>query len=142
MNKMSIIILLIVAVIAGIVATIIDANANSVINADKAKRLTDKIRKENLNLSLTEAISMMSSKIKKEAHNQKFQACCNIAKPIQEHLFRPTEKENEDIMDNVEQYFRNRGYSIRFVTDSSYSVINCYADWSDPINVCNNGRGD
>jgi hypothetical protein len=142
MDKMSIIIIFIVAVVAGILATIFDARNNTVMSANKAKRLTDKIRKENLDLSLSEAINMLSSEIKKEAHNQKFQACCNIAKPIQKNLFRPTEKENEAIMDNVERYFRNKGYHIHFVMGADYSVINCYAEWCNPINVCNNGRSD
>ena len=43
MDKMSIIIIFIVAVVAGILATIFDARANAVMSADKAKRLTDKI---------------------------------------------------------------------------------------------------
>ena len=142
MDKIPIIIILIVAVFAAILAAILDSKSNSVISADKAKMLTDKIRRDNLNLSLARAINMMSSEIKKEAHNQKFQACCNIAKPIQEHLFMPTEKENEYIMDNVERYFKNKGYSISFVTGADYYVINCYADWRKPINVCNNGKDD
>lgn len=142
MDKIAIIIILIVAVFAAILMTIFDSKVNSVMSADKAKRLTEKIRRENLNLSLTKAIDMMGSEIKKEAHNQKFQACCNIAKPIREYLFRPTEKENESIMDNVERYFKNKGYSISFVTGADYSVINCYADWLKPINVVNNERGD
>ena len=134
MDKIAVIILFIVAVFAGILATIFDSRKNSVISADKAKRLTDKIRKENFDLSLSEAINMLSSEIKKEARNQKFQACCNIAKPIQEHLFRPTENENKAIMDNVERYFRNKGYSIHFVMGADYYVINCYAEWCNPIN--------
>ena len=142
MDKIPIIIILIVAVFAAILAAILDSKSNSVISADKAKMLTDKIRKDNLNLSLARAINMMSSEIKKEAHNQKFQACCNIAKPIQEHLFMPTEKENEYIMDTVEHYFKNKGYSISFVAGADYHVINCYANWSNPVNVCNNEKGD
>lgn len=141
-DKIPIIIILIVAVFAAILAAILDSKSNSVISADKAKKLTDKIRRDNLNLSLARAINMMSSEIKKEAHNQKFQACCNIAKPIQEYLFMPTEKENEYVMDTVEHYFKNKGYNISFVTGADYHVINCYANWLNPVNVCNNEKGD
>ncbi len=104
---------------------------NAPLKAVEAKKIADKLRKQNWEVSVKRAISVLKERIKKEAYNQKYVACYNIAEPIREIVEFPTEEEYDALIDEVDRYFKNKGYSVRFVSGSDYHVINCYVSWDN-----------